>query len=930
MFRASARALVAPVLATALGTAGLVLAPPVDAIPVVAQSEGRFVSGTAGATDLTTLPDASSALAIVPGTPGPVVVPVGAGSLDAAPGLAGVVRYGAANQVAGASASGSSWSASGAVTDAGDMDLGGQHPASVSLDLAPFLADVPAVGSALSGLQVSLAGVAAKATQAAGTDGAQSGDYAIKGGRLVLTSPTLADLPGTVSAAVAPVQAAVDGLAGPTGGLATALYGIPVVSDVLGALTGAPTTVSTVTADLDAVVTPLLGARTSTDGLVTFDPATGKVTVDLGALTGGADGLNGLPVDTEVITPSVLAAVTSRLSTLVQDLVADVQSAVESAVAGAQVSLTSTQGVVTGLLATGMALTTTGTLGQVLDGTATTTQVLTLLGVTQTLSKATLLTALAGPVTSALTDGALPALVTDLLDGVLTPLTDLVLPGLDALPDLLSLVVNHQETASGAFTQSAAVATVLPSAPTSPGKASFANARTGRNNGPAPDAAPVLDTIDPSSGPTAGGQSVSLTGSGFEAGMAVRIGDNDVTGSSVEVTSPNALTFTTPAHAAGDVSVTVVASHGTSNALSYRYVPPPTLTTVAPIAGPANGGAKVHLLGGGFVPGGTSVVLGGLTVGPSAVHVVTPQRLWLRSPRHGAGIVAATVSTIGGTSGTKPYVFLPKPTLTRIKTSGGGSTAGGTVVILRGSGYRAGATHVLVGSQVVPATSVDVRSSTELRFTTPAHPRGGAQLRVVNPAGMSGYKTFTYTRGSAVRPRLTRLNRSAVSTTGGQLLVLSGSGFVPGSTSVRYGGTTVGPAYVRVLSPSRLSVLTAAAGAGAAKVSVVTRGGRSGARQVSVRAPRPRAALRPTFGGPTQSPDLAPLFTGRGRPGATVTVYADGLAWCSTTVGADRRWQCVGSRPLLRGVHRVAARQVRDGWSPSQLTGWLKVTVGPA
>jgi hypothetical protein len=926
MFRAATRALVVPVLVTALGSAGLVLAPSAQALDAVSQAEGRFVDGQVGATDLSALPEASSAFASVPGVAGPVSVPVSAGGLDTVPGLAGVVTTGAANQVAGASASGASWSAAGAVTDAGDVALGGDSPASVSLDLAPYLAEVPVVGSALSGLEVSLAGVAATARQAAGADGAQTGDYAVAGGVLRLTSPLVADLPDAVADAVAPVQAAVDSLAGPTGGLASALYAIPVIADVLAALTGSPSTTATVTADLAGAVGPLLAERSSPDGLVTLDPAAGTVEVDLAALVGGAEGLNGLPLDTEVLSPSVLALVDDAVSALVGDLVAEVQETVEAAVAAAPVSLVSTQGTLSGLLATGYYVVTTGTLSQVLDGTAASTQVLKLLGVTLTLTKATLLDALAGAVTDVLDDAALPALVTDLA-GVLAPVTDTLAPGLLGVPDLLSLVVNHQETDAGAFTQSAVVATLLPTAPA--GRMSFANARTGQNNGPAADAAPVVDGIDPAAGPTAGGQSVTLTGSGFELGNLVTIGGTLVPDGAVQVDSPYSLTFTTPAHVAGTVDVTVTTTNGTSDPVSYRYLDPPVLTTVAPIAGPAAGGVRLSLVGDGFDPGGTSVLIGGRTVAPADVTVVSPTRLWFRTPRHGAGIVTTSVTTAGGTSDVKRYVYLPKPTLTRIKTLSG-PAAGGTQVILRGSGFRAGATHVLVDSLVVPAAAVDVRSSTELRFTTPAHARGAARLRVVNPAGTSAYKTFTYTRGAAVAPRVRALSRTTFSTTGGQPLVVTGSGFVPGTTSVRFGSVKLGPALVTVQSPTRLRVLAPAVDRGRHAVTVTTRGGTSAARRVAAQAPSTRATARPTLDGPDHSPDMAPFLTGRGRPGATVTAYVDGLAWCSATVAEDRSWACAGSRPLLRGTHRVAARQVRDDRSVSPLTAWTTLTIGPA
>lgn len=926
MFRASARALVTPVLAAALATSGVALAPSAQAVPVVSQAEGRYVSGLVGATDLTTLPEATSALAMVPGASGPVSVPVTVGDLDDVPGLDGVVTTGVANQVAGASASGASWSAAGAVTDSGLIDLGGVAPAPVLLDLSPYLADVPGVAAALSKLQVSLAGVAATATQAAGADGATSGTYAVEGGSLRLTSPVLAGLPGAVADAIAPVQSAVDGLEGATGGLATALAAVPVVSQVTTALTGTSSTTATVNLDLASVVAPLLAARTSPDGLVTLDPATGGVSVDLAALT-GPSGLNGLPLDSEVLTPDVLETLGDTLGTLIGDLVDEVQTTVAAAVAAAPVSLASVQGTLSGLLATGLYVTTTGTLAQVLGGTAATTAVLKLLGASLPLSKATLLTALAAPIDTALTNGALPALVTDLVTGLVTPLTSLVVPGLSAVSDLVSLVVNHQETGSGVFTQSAVVATLLPG-PAPAGRMAFANARTGKNDGPAADAAPVVDTITPKAGPTAGGQTVTLTGSGFLPGNVVTIGGTVVPAPDVDVASAYSLTFTTPQHVAGTVDVTVSTINGTSEPVSYRYLDEPVLRTVAAIAGPAAGGARLTMVGENFDDGGTSVLIGGITVPARDVTVVTPTRLWFRTPKRGAGIVAASVTTAGGTSNVKPYVFLPKPTLTRVKTPSG-TKAGGTEVILRGSGFRAGATHVLVDSVVIPAPAVTVASSTELRFTTPAHAKGPAKLRVVNPAGTSGFKTFTYTAGAAAQPRLTSLSRTALSATGGQLLTLGGRGFVPGSTSVRYGGVRLGPALVTVLAADRLRIVAPAVPAGRQAVSVTTRGGTTASRSVTTATAKPRAAARPTFAGPNQSPDLAPWFTGRGRPGATVTVFADGLPWCTATVQADRDWGCAGARPLLRGTHKVATRQVRDGWSVSPLTAWVDVVIGP-
>ncbi|WP_039827547.1 IPT/TIG domain-containing protein, partial [Nocardia testacea] len=45
------------------------------------------------------------------------------------------------------------------------------------------------------------------------------------------------------------------------------------------------------------------------------------------------------------------------------------------------------------------------------------------------------------------------------------------------------------------------------------------------------------------------------------------------------------------------VSVTATTAGGTTNGVSYTYIPVPTLTTIAPNAGPVAGGTTVVLTG---------------------------------------------------------------------------------------------------------------------------------------------------------------------------------------------------------------------------------------------------------------------------------------------------------------------------------------------
>jgi hypothetical protein len=86
--------------------------------------------------------------------------------------------------------------------------------------------------------------------------------------------------------------------------------------------------------------------------------------------------------------------------------------------------------------------------------------------------------------------------------------------------------------------------------------------------------APTVTAIDPASGTTAGGTSVTITGTGFTSGPTVTFGSNPAT--NVTVVSSTSLTATTPAGTAGAATVSVTNSDGMSGAMlnGYTYVDP--------------------------------------------------------------------------------------------------------------------------------------------------------------------------------------------------------------------------------------------------------------------------------------------------------------------------------------------------------------------
>ncbi|MFE3884825.1 IPT/TIG domain-containing protein, partial [Streptomyces lydicus] len=110
--------------------------------------------------------------------------------------------------------------------------------------------------------------------------------------------------------------------------------------------------------------------------------------------------------------------------------------------------------------------------------------------------------------------------------------------------------------------------------------------------------APVLSSVVPASGPSSGGTTVTLTGSGFTGASAVRFGG---VSASFVVNSATQITATAPA-GSGTVQVTVVGPGGTSNGVSFTYtaVSAPVLSSVVPASGPSSGGTTVTLTGSGF------------------------------------------------------------------------------------------------------------------------------------------------------------------------------------------------------------------------------------------------------------------------------------------------------------------------------------------
>jgi plastocyanin len=151
-------------------------------------------------------------------------------------------------------------------------------------------------------------------------------------------------------------------------------------------------------------------------------------------------------------------------------------------------------------------------------------------------------------------------------------------------------------------------------------------------------AAPTLTSISPTSGSSAGGTSVTLTGTNFAAPCTVDFGG--AAGTAVAVPNSTTITTTTPAHAAGPVTVTVnCGGGGASLPGGFTFNNAPAITSFNPASGLP--GTTVTITGTGFQSGAT-VSFG--SVAGTNVTFLSATTLRADVPNMPAGPVSITVT----------------------------------------------------------------------------------------------------------------------------------------------------------------------------------------------------------------------------------------------------------------------------------------------
>lgn len=141
---------------------------------------------------------------------------------------------------------------------------------------------------------------------------------------------------------------------------------------------------------------------------------------------------------------------------------------------------------------------------------------------------------------------------------------------------------------------------------------------------------PIVDSVSPSTGYFTGGDTITISGHGFAAGVSATVGGASAT--NVSVLSDTSFTCITPSGSLGLADIVVNAGGALSDTLtgSFTYTAlPPVVNTITPNVGTATGSVAITIDGANFASG-CGVTIGGVActsvsyVSDTQITAVTP------------------------------------------------------------------------------------------------------------------------------------------------------------------------------------------------------------------------------------------------------------------------------------------------------------------
>ncbi len=254
---------------------------------------------------------------------------------------------------------------------------------------------------------------------------------------------------------------------------------------------------------------------------------------------------------------------------------------------------------------------------------------------------------------------------------------------------------------------------------------------------------PAVTSLSASTGPSAGGTTLTVLGSGFTPASTVTFGG--AAAPSVTYLSPQALTVVSPSGSGpADVVVATAGGHSaTSPADQFYYGSAPAVTGLSPASGPAAGGTTVTITGNGFT-GATAVGFGSQPA--SSFTVVSDTEIQAVAPPQAAGRADVEVVTPAGGSALSQadqYAY-QAGTAPAITSTGSATLTAGT----------AGSFTVTTSGD--PAAAITESGTLPSGVTFTDNGDGTATLAGTPAAGTGGTYPLTVTASNGVSPDATQ------------------------------------------------------------------------------------------------------------------------------------------------------------------------------
>ncbi|WP_148112804.1 IPT/TIG domain-containing protein, partial [Actinoplanes sp. ATCC 53533] len=319
---------------------------------------------------------------------------------------------------------------------------------------------------------------------------------------------------------------------------------------------------------------------------------------------------------------------------------------------------------------------------------------------------------------------------------------------------------------------------------------------------------PAITSVSPTSGPAAGGNTVTINGTALAGATAVTIGGVACT---IVTNTASVITCTAGTGTAGAEDVIVTTPGGDDTETDgYTYVTAPDISSLTVTSGPIAGGGTT-IINGINLSGVTELTIGG---NPCTLGTNTSTQVTCTIPAGTAGARDVIVTTAGGNDTlTGGYTYAADPAITSVSPTSGPTTGANTITI-NGTAL-ANASSVFIGGVDCPI----VTNTASVITCTAGIGTAGAKDVVVTTPGGDDTETGGYTY--AADPAITSVSPTSGPTTGANTVTINGTALT-GATAVTIGGVAC------TIVTNTASVITCTAGtttAGAKDVIVTTPGG---------------------------------------------------------------------------------------------------------